>query len=250
MASHARPGRAGAGRHRNDSRPQRPRRSHRPIALAASAGQPKGVFLVHGESARARQLSAQTLRDERGWNGAQFRALGEVHESVVTRELEGQGSAFSNPLADESELTACQETPCMKNFHGCPVAANRQAILESPSYRLAEYDVDFLRRNENRPLRMQLELLKTETLLREHHIDSTVVVFGGTQIVPREQAEAAASRSTAQRARDRPTIRAGPRRQAGRAHAGQEPLLRRGPRVQPARFRRRASGRPQQTGRS
>ncbi len=70
------------------------------------------------------------------------------------------------------------------------VAANRAAILESPSYRLAEFDVDFLRRKENRPLRMQLEMLKTETLLREHQIDSTVVVFGGTQIVPREQAEA------------------------------------------------------------
>jgi uncharacterized protein (TIGR00730 family) len=70
------------------------------------------------------------------------------------------------------------------------VAANRAAILESPSYRLAEYDVDFLRRKENRPLRMQLELLKTETLLREHQIDATVVVFGGTQILPREQAEA------------------------------------------------------------
>lgn len=70
------------------------------------------------------------------------------------------------------------------------VEANRQAILESPSYRLAEYDVDFLKRKENRPLRMQLELLKTETLLRDHQIDATVVVFGGTQIVPREQAEA------------------------------------------------------------
>lgn len=70
------------------------------------------------------------------------------------------------------------------------VEANRQAILKSPSYKLAEYDVDFLKRKENRPLRMQLELLKTETLLREHHIDATVVVFGGSRIVPREQAEA------------------------------------------------------------
>jgi len=70
-----------------------------------------------------------------------------------------------------------------------PVAANRVAILNSPSYRLAEFDVDFLKRAENRPLRMQLELLKTETLLREHKVDSTVVVFGGTQIVPRAQAE-------------------------------------------------------------
>jgi len=70
------------------------------------------------------------------------------------------------------------------------VAANRLAILESPSYQLAELDIDFLGRKENRPLRMQLEMLKTETLLREHQIDSTVVVFGGTQIMPREQAEA------------------------------------------------------------
>src|SRR5690242_11682061 len=44
-------------------------------------------------------------------------------------------------------------------------AANRIAILQSPSYRLAEIDVDFLRRKENRPLRMQLEMLKAETLL-------------------------------------------------------------------------------------
>jgi uncharacterized protein (TIGR00730 family) len=62
--------------------------------------------------------------------------------------------------------------------------------LESPSYQLAEVDIDFLGRKENRPLRMQLELLKTETLLNEHQIDATVVVFGGTQIMPREQAEA------------------------------------------------------------
>jgi uncharacterized protein (TIGR00730 family) len=70
------------------------------------------------------------------------------------------------------------------------VAENRLAILISPSYKLAETDVEFLQRKENRPLRMQLELLKTETLLSEHHIDATVVVFGGTQIMPREQAEA------------------------------------------------------------
>jgi hypothetical protein len=71
-----------------------------------------------------------------------------------------------------------------------PVAVNREAILKSPSYILAEHDIDFLKLPENRPLRMQLELLKTETLLRDHKIESTVVVFGGTQIVPREQAEA------------------------------------------------------------
>jgi hypothetical protein len=72
-------------------------------------------------------------------------------------------------------------------------AANRLAILASSSYLLAENDTDFIKWKENRPLRMQLELLKTETLLREHHIDSTIVVFGGTQIMPRQQAEAVLS---------------------------------------------------------
>src|SRR4051794_20231096 len=76
------------------------------------------------------------------------------------------------------------------------VATNRLAILESPSYLLAEIDVDFLKRKENRPLRMQLEMLKTETMLREHHIDATVVVFGGTQIMPRDQAEAVLQEAT------------------------------------------------------
>jgi uncharacterized protein (TIGR00730 family) len=70
------------------------------------------------------------------------------------------------------------------------VEANRQAILSSPSYRLAELDVDFIGRPEQRPVRMQLELQKAETLLRENNIRSTVVVFGGTQIVEHEAAEA------------------------------------------------------------
>lgn len=70
------------------------------------------------------------------------------------------------------------------------VEANRQAILKAPSYRLAELDVDFLGRPEQRPIRMQLELQKTETLLRENNIRSTIVVFGGTQIVPTEAAQA------------------------------------------------------------
>jgi uncharacterized protein (TIGR00730 family) len=68
--------------------------------------------------------------------------------------------------------------------------ANLAAILASPSYQLAEYDTNFLKRDEIRPVRMHLELLKTETLLRDHGIKSTVVVFGSARIPPREVAEA------------------------------------------------------------
>jgi uncharacterized protein (TIGR00730 family) len=70
------------------------------------------------------------------------------------------------------------------------VEKNRQAILNSSSYLMAEVDIEFLGRGEQRPVRMQLELQKVETLLRENDINSTVVVFGGTQIVPKVEAEA------------------------------------------------------------
>jgi uncharacterized protein (TIGR00730 family) len=52
----------------------------------------------------------------------------------------------------------------------------------SPSYRLAYVDEDFLCREELRPIRLQLELLKPEMLLTEHGIKSTVVMFGGARI--------------------------------------------------------------------
>ena len=66
---------------------------------------------------------------------------------------------------------------------------NLQAILESPSYCRAAMDLDFLARPELRPVRMQLELLKPEMYLAAEGIDSTIVVFGGTQIVEREEAQ-------------------------------------------------------------
>jgi uncharacterized protein (TIGR00730 family) len=57
-----------------------------------------------------------------------------------------------------------------------------KAILASPSYVLAEQDVGFLARDEARGLRLQLEFLKPETLLTEHAIRDTVVVYGSTRI--------------------------------------------------------------------
>ena len=52
----------------------------------------------------------------------------------------------------------------------------------SPSYRLAFADPDFLCRDELRPVRLQLELLKPELLLTEYGIESTIVLFGGARI--------------------------------------------------------------------
>ena len=53
---------------------------------------------------------------------------------------------------------------------------------QSPAYRLAFADMDFMVRRELRPVRFQLELLKPEMMLAEHDIRSTVVVFGSARI--------------------------------------------------------------------
>ncbi len=53
---------------------------------------------------------------------------------------------------------------------------------ESPAYRLAFRDDTFLRRDDMRPVRLQLELLKPETILNEQGIESTVVLFGGARL--------------------------------------------------------------------
>ena len=53
---------------------------------------------------------------------------------------------------------------------------------QSPAYRLAFADMDFMVRRELRPVRFQLELLKPEMLLAEHDIRSTVVVFGSARV--------------------------------------------------------------------
>ncbi|MGY3691688.1 hypothetical protein ACVIGA_001768 [Bradyrhizobium sp. USDA 3240] len=57
-----------------------------------------------------------------------------------------------------------------------------RSILQSPSYREADQDEDFLQSEATRGVRLQLDFLKTETLLREHQIAHTIVVFGSTRI--------------------------------------------------------------------
>jgi uncharacterized protein (TIGR00730 family) len=68
----------------------------------------------------------------------------------------------------------------------------------SPSYRLAYADDDFLCREELRPIRLQLELLKVEMILTERDIKSTVVMFGGARI-PAPGQSAWAARNEVQR---------------------------------------------------
>lgn len=61
---------------------------------------------------------------------------------------------------------------------------------EHPAYKLAFQDMDFLLREDLRPVRFQLELLKPQLLLDEAHIASTLVMYGSARIPEPEKAAA------------------------------------------------------------
>src|ERR1700712_1071653 len=65
------------------------------------------------------------------------------------------------------------------------------ARYEGPesAYRLAFTDVDFLLREELRPIRLQLELLKPELVQDEQGVEATIVLFGSARIIAPEAAE-------------------------------------------------------------
>lgn len=68
-------------------------------------------------------------------------------------------------------------------------AAKNSPQMQSPAYKLAYHDYDFMIRDELRPVRLQLELLKAELALQEHNIDATVVIFGSARLLNRETAQ-------------------------------------------------------------
>jgi uncharacterized protein (TIGR00730 family) len=57
-------------------------------------------------------------------------------------------------------------------------------LKASAAYRIAYEDNEFLNEDEQRPVRLLLELQKPEVRLREHKIESTIVVFGSARLLP------------------------------------------------------------------
>ena len=100
-------------------------------------------------------------------------------------------------------------------FQSSDPQENLRALLRSPSYRLAYTDVEFLTGPKMRPVRMELEFLKSEIALQQRDIHSTIVVFGSTRIV-----EPAAASRRLEEARARLAEAPGdPRRQRAVAQA-------------------------------
>jgi uncharacterized protein (TIGR00730 family) len=61
---------------------------------------------------------------------------------------------------------------------------------ESASYKLAFQDKEFLLRDDLRPVRFQLELMKPELFLQEANIGSTFVFYGSARVPPSDMADA------------------------------------------------------------
>ncbi len=81
----------------------------------------------------------------------------------------------------------------IETSHEVPDTAQTRA----PSYKLAFNDDDFLCRDELRPVRLQLELLKPQMLMDEYGVDSTVVLFGGARIPRPENKDQARTQTLA-----------------------------------------------------
>lgn len=62
-------------------------------------------------------------------------------------------------------------------------SASQHTPSTSSSYIPADRDIEFLQRDELRPLRLGLELLKPELIQTEQGIRSTIVVFGSSRLV-------------------------------------------------------------------
>ena len=89
--------------------------------------------------------------------------------------------------AKRKELTA-RNFPSASQDAAAAASLPRYGGPES-AYRLAFSDDDFLLREDLRPIRMQLELLKPELVQQEHGIESTIVIFGSARIPPADTAQ-------------------------------------------------------------
>jgi len=63
-------------------------------------------------------------------------------------------------------------------------------IIESPGYRQADEDIDFLNQDITRGVRLQIDYLKAESLLHNAGIEHTIVVFGSARIKDPKKAQA------------------------------------------------------------
>lgn len=86
-----------------------------------------------------------------------------------------------------------EKNPLVSAAADAQIAGQKKAmqseLVNSPAYKLAYQDEEFLLRPEMRAVRLQLELLKPDMLMDDAGIESTVVIFGSARILDPERAQ-------------------------------------------------------------
>lgn len=107
-----------------------------------------------------------------------------------------------SPLPEPQEVSAAAPDPGAARVHPMRDSVEDRVTAaqipstpqtRAPSYRLAFADDDFLLREELRPVRLQLELLKPQLMLDEAGVETTIVLFGGARIPDPAHAETAST---------------------------------------------------------
>ena len=85
-----------------------------------------------------------------------------------------------HPVRRREPLPGCRPKPEVED----PSAIARvRVLLDSPAYREADADIDFLASGDARGPQLELDYLKAEMQLRRHGVTDTIVVFGSTRLV-------------------------------------------------------------------
>ena len=103
--------------------------------------------------------------------------------------LAKSAEAASRPLMTKDKQTHRSRFHKAKDDAQFAQQATSTPQTASEAYKLAFQDTDFLLREDLRPVRFQLELLKPELLLDEAKIESTLVIYGSARIPEPDQAD-------------------------------------------------------------
>jgi len=99
----------------------------------------------------------------------------------VPDDIDRQSEARAlEPASGRREPLPWQEPKPADDDPGAP--ARVRQLLETPTYRQADQDVDFLNIDATRGVRLQIDYLKAELGLEDRGVEHTVVVFGSTRI--------------------------------------------------------------------
>lgn len=134
---------------------------------------PRQVVLNHGEADSADAYRVR-VEEELGWDCTVAR---DGEEIDVLALLEGRPATQAAVPKPRPEALLTTEVRLRR-------------VLASPTYLRADQDTAFLDRPDLTSVRLMLEYMKVDAILRERGIDDTLVVWGGTRIVAQPEAEA------------------------------------------------------------